>query len=418
MPFARCRSIAISLALAILITSLIACSAAQPTDPDPTGPGTYHFSDDKRTTSFPFEIYHGDIRYAAEINGHPVKLLLDDGFMWDEILFWGNPEVKTLDLDIDGTTLVGDEGDENAIESTTASGITVALPGIEFRDQTAVLTPTDSGTGAMWEGSIGQLSGTFLKNLVVEINFDTMQITLTDPGFFSYTGNGVALPWQPLEVGAWSIPGTLVLHDGRTVSLEFMMDLGYNDQLQIATHSEHGIAVPGKALAGTLGFNIQREATRGHYARVARANIGGYEVSDVLASFVAEDQGDHTFHEVMIGLGLLSRFNLTFDYPRQTLYVEPNSSFNDPFERNMSGLSLSLPRGGALEILKVHPDSPGADVGIQPGDRVVTINGKAAVDYSYWDLQPLLKQPGETVEMTILRGTEEFAVTFVLRRVI
>jgi hypothetical protein len=34
----------------------------------------------------------------------------------------------------------------------------------------------------------------------------------------------------------------------------------------------------------------------------------------------------------MIGLGLLSRFNLVFDASRNLLYVAPNSSFSDPFD--------------------------------------------------------------------------------------
>ena len=62
------------------------------------GPGEYRIVAEDGVVSFPFDIYRGDIRFAAEINGHPVKLLLDDGFMWDPILFWGGPEVDALGL--------------------------------------------------------------------------------------------------------------------------------------------------------------------------------------------------------------------------------------------------------------------------------------------------------------------------------
>ena len=36
--------------------------------------------------------------------------------------------------------------------------------------------------------------------------------------------------------------------------------------------------------------------------------------------------------DMFVGLGLLSRFNLVFDYSRQRLFVEPNRRFHEPFE--------------------------------------------------------------------------------------
>ena len=44
------------------------------------------------------------------------------------------------------------------------------------------------------------------------------------------------------------IPATLKLADGRAVSLDLMLDIGYNDQLQLATGGPHKIAVPRPAL--------------------------------------------------------------------------------------------------------------------------------------------------------------------------
>ncbi len=295
-------------------------------------PGSFRILDEHGVIRFPFDVFGGDIRFRAKINGREVHLLLDDGFMWDPLLFWGGPDVDALSLERDGQILIGETEEETALASDTASGITLRLPGVEFIDQTAVITPSSSGTDKMWAGSVGQVSATFFKHFVVDINFDEMMITLIEPSAFVYRGEGAAVRWRPLEIGAWSIPGTIRTEDGHTKSLEFMMDLGYNDQAQIATGGEHGFTTPRTAVPGSLGFNIQRQETRGHFARVAGIEIGGFEVSDVLASFVLEEDRDHTFHEVMIGLGLLSRFNLVFDASRNRLFVEPNRSFAEPFE--------------------------------------------------------------------------------------
>jgi hypothetical protein len=405
--------------LALTITVFLGSGAPAAGDDGAAAPQrAYRFEDGKSSVSFPFEVYHGDIRFAAEINGRAVRLLLDDGFMWDPVLFWGGPDVDALGLTTDGETSIGDKDHEHSIEAETASGFSIRLPGIEFTDQTAVITPTSTGTYRMWAGSVGQVSGTFLKNLVVHINFDTMRITLSDPEAFEYPGKGVAVPWTPMEIGAWSIPGALVLGDGRRVELDFMMDLGYNDQAQIATRGDHRITVPQTAQPGVLGFNIQQEALLGHFGRLAGIEIGGFEVKDVLAAFVAEDQSDEVFHEVMIGLGLLSRFNLTFDFTRQRIFVEPNDSFADRFEQDMSGLSLGDADGESVGVLSVHAGSPAAAAGIEVGDRVLMINGRPATEYSYWDLQPLLETAGEKIEMVVTRRNQKLEVSFILRRVI
>jgi hypothetical protein len=407
------------LAVFVALAVPIAVGGASETGPNPgDAPGGYRLLDESGIARFPFEIYRGDIRFRAQINGHDTHLLLDDGFMWDPILFWGSPEVDALGLVRDGELSIGGENDENAIASTTASGITIRLPGVEFNGQTAVITPYSSGTSIMWEGSIGQVSATFFKHFVVDINFDTMMITMIPPDTFEYEGRGSAVAWKPLEIGAWSIPGKLQLADGSLASMEFLVDLGYNDQAQIATGREHGIQTPEKSLPASLGFNIKREEIRGHLGRAPRIEIGDFALEDVLASYVVEDQSDDVFHEVMIGLGLLSRFNLVFDYSRRRLFVEPNDSFGDTFEHNMSGLLMRREQENDLRVLRVYPGSPAAAAGVKAEDRIKEIDGKPAANFGFWKRNPYFKREGETVEMVIVRDDEELEISFVLRRVI
>ena len=128
------------------------------------------------------------------------------------------------------------------------------------------------------------------------------------------------------------IPGQLTLEDGRTIDVPFLMDLGYNNQLELNTTRENNITPPAKCKEATLGRNIQGIATHGCIGRVPTVTIGGHTVSEVTCAFVSAEDSDHTLDEVMIGLGLLSRFNLVFDYAHKVLYMEPNESFGDPFE--------------------------------------------------------------------------------------
>ncbi len=366
---------------------------------------------------FPFDIYRGDIRFQCEINGHPVHMLLDDGYMWDELLFWGNPRVDSLGFECDGTVGVGGASpDAEKFESRTASGITVRFPNVEFTGQKAVITPSSSGTGSMWAGSEGQISAMFFKHFVVDINFDDMVITLIKPEAFTYDGRGTAVPWVPMGFGPWSIPATLTLADGRDISLKMLMDLGYNDQLELWTGKGNKIPMPDKGLPANLGMNIQGIPTIGNVGRIPRIKIGAYEIDNMLAAFVPEKDGSQSQCEAMVGLGLLSRFNLTFDYSRQRLIIMPNRKFNDAFEYDMSGLTLRRGVDGSLEIEQIYDHSPASDAGLKVGDKLISINGTPAGDVDFFERESLFRQEGTTVRLQAVRDGREWNVALKLRR--
>jgi hypothetical protein len=411
--------------LLCLTLTLAAAGAPQAGDTCPTeasahdpSPSRCRFLTEDGVARFPFEVFHGDIRFNAEVNGRKVRMLLDDGFLWDQLAFWGSPRVDALGLDYDGEILVKGSDEGEGVASRTASGITLALPGVEFPGQTAIVTSDSSGVSKMWAGSEGQVSGTFLKNLVVDIDFDKMIISLVDPAKFEYDGKGVEIPWKPSGRGFRVIPATLGFADGRSASLDLAMDLGYNDQLLINTDRKHGIAVPERSLPESLGRDIQGKETLGYVGRVRRVEIGGYEVDNVVSAFIPEEQWDDTFDEVMIGLGLLSRFNLVFDYSRDRMFIEPNGKFSDPFEYDMSGLSLQRGRGDFLEVVRVHPHSPASEAGLRVGDRVTRINEKAAADVDIWELLALMRRQGQTIKLSVSREDKERTVSLTLHRLI
>ncbi|MBN1213750.1 MAG: PDZ domain-containing protein, partial [candidate division Zixibacteria bacterium] len=337
---------------------------------------------------------------------------------WDQLLFWGGV-VDSLGLAYNGEVNVGGGADKDeGIASKTASGITVSFPDVEFYEQTAIITPSSSGVSSMWSGSAGQVSAMFFKHFVVDINFDNMIITLIPKENFVYQGNGTEVPWQPMGFGPRGIPATLSLPDGRNVSMTLLMDLGYNDQLQLRTKDEHNITIPEKVVPTGLGRNIQGQETHGYIGRLPSVIIGCHEISNPLVAYVAEEHADHTISEAMVGLGLLSRFNLTFDFYGQRIFFEPSKKFSEPFEYNMTGLTMHRGQGDYLDIVQVEPGSPGDEDGLQVGDRVLKINSRAATDYDFPELDTLLRQEGKTLELIVSRGGKEKQFSLTLRRLL
>jgi len=417
-----CRAIACGLIPAAAVLALLVGHAAPSTAEKPDSalgpaPGNYTILSGSSEVEIPFEMFRGDIRMEGEIGGKPVRLMLDNGYMWDELLIFGSPRIDSLNLDYDGEVEVGGSGAGSPVESRTASGVVVTFPGIEFTGQTAIVTPESSGLTRWWEGTEGQVSATFLKHFVVSIDFDEGMITLTEPSAFEYDGKGMEVPLVPLKDGSWGIPGTIEMPVGRRVSLDLMLDLGYNDQIQITTGGPHGFVTPEKAIEVSLGFGVQGEI-RGHLGRVRGIEIGGCVIEDGLAGFVPAADSLRAHDEAMIGLGLLTQFNIVFDYPGHRMFLEPSRTFSTPYEYNMSGMSLKPSGDGSWEIDCVLDGSPATDAGLQVGDKVTRINGNPAGQYSFWDLYPMMRQAGDTLRLEILRDREPLDAVIVLRRVI
>ncbi len=120
----------------------------------------------------------------------------------------------------------------------------------------------------------------------------------------------------------------------------------------------------------------------------------------------------------MIGLGLLSRFNLVFDLQRQRLLVQPNRGFARPFEHDMTGLDLLPDSTGGLAIDRVIDDSPASDAGLKVGDRVLTIDGRAAADWDFFEVMELFRHAGAEVSLVVARDGERRQVRLTLRRLV
>jgi hypothetical protein len=254
--------------MALTIVLIFVLSLSAPVRSDQPGsalgppPGDYKILSGASEVTVPFEIFRGDLRMAGEIGGKQVRMMLDNGYMWDPLLTFGSPRIDSLNLHYDGEGEVGGPGAGRPVQSRTASGIVLRFPGIEFAGQTAIVTPESSGLTRMWEGTEGQVSATFLKHFVVSIDFDERMITLTEPSAFRYRGSGAEVPLKPLQGGAWGVPGIIEMSDGRRVSLDLMLDLGYKDQIQIVTGG------------GLMVLSYPRRHSRLVWASACRARSG------------------------------------------------------------------------------------------------------------------------------------------------
>ena len=185
-----------------------------------SSPLSYKILSENGRIIIPFEFHRNKFRFNATINGRSCNMMLDNGSLWDQLLFFGSPRVDSIGFKITGETSIG------KTKADTATDITVRFKDVVFYDQAAVITRYDPKLPNPWEGFDGQISAAFFKHFVVRIDFDKTVIELIPFGKFTYSGKVQALPMQPGPFDSRMITADIITRNGETVTLDMLIDLG------------------------------------------------------------------------------------------------------------------------------------------------------------------------------------------------
>jgi len=79
----------------------------------------------------------------------------------------------------------------------------------------------------------------------------------------------------------------------------------------------------------------------------------------------------------ILGSDLLRQFEVTFDLGHSLLFLKRDPAFHsDPYKYITIGIQFAKDASGDFTVMAVWKDSPAAQQGILPGDRILSINGE------------------------------------------
>jgi Aspartyl protease len=260
----------------------------------------------------------------------------------------------------------------------------------------------------------GILGHDFLARYVTRIDYDRQVVELFAPHTFVYSGTGRPMPvWieadQPFALG-------LLYANGRTVPAKLKLDTGSLDvlglngsfvqQTELTRGSPRRVPALGAALGGSVAAYL---------IRLDSVTIGGTTVARPVAGYSAETErrGDAG----TVGMGLLSHFNLVFDYARRRVIFEPTARTARPIEYDASGLLLtsSAPGFQGITVLAVDPGSPGDAAGIHAGDSLMAIDATSPTRLGLSGVRERLSQADTAVQLVISHRGKERRVVLRLR---
>jgi hypothetical protein len=269
----------------------------------------------------------------------------------------------------------------------------------------------------------GIIGTSFIREFVVEVDYGARVIRLHDKLTFAYNGPGESVPIALNAAGHPTIQAAVTPVGKGPITGTFVIDIGSGGAL--ALHGpfvkEHGLPGAEAKTIKAIGIGGAGGASQGRIGRVSALKIGSFTIASPTAMFSEDTAGAFANAAIQgnIGQQIMSRFKVFLDYSRTRIILEPSETFGAPFDRAVSGVSLTTEGADykTFRITDVLENSPASEAGLQPNDIITAIDGRGAATLTITTLLELLERPG-SYKITVKRGDQTLEVTLAPRHMV
>ncbi len=299
------------------------------------------------------------VTLPVRVNGSDtMKFVLDTGA--PAIGLFGTDIIDRIGIDTGRPVAVGGSGYGESPTGSLVEGLTISLGDTHLLDQTAVLIPwseisfLELDEVPDFQGIIGY---DLLKRYVVRLDFDESVLTLYQPDSYEYRGNGEVLPLEMHQRKPYT-KAAVTLPDGPDVTVKLHVDLGSRGALSLIPGSLLGacrelapskqesttyepslvckllilgcrLLIPDRLLEITVpadavradGFGLSGRV-EGYRGLVEELRLGAHTLEGVATKFQTRGHATAGGRQGVLGLRVLERFNVIFDYPRNRMILE------------------------------------------------------------------------------------------------
>jgi hypothetical protein len=328
---------------------------------------------------------HGDfLLVPVRIAGRTYPFIVDTGSSWCVV-------DTSLSSHLVSTGLTGTVNGHPGVESYRLPDAQVGNSRLPI---TADVVCNDLSAMRKWSGYDirGFLGMNFLMSYAISIDFDAGVLAILKHGPDSTVGRlGLSYANNGIPTIDFELP--------RQVIVPFRLESGMTGAGRFERETWSLISGTGRMTVLKRPGNfvtVHGEQSR-REALVDRFALDAFEHTPLLFSEGPANS---------LGLDLLSRYAVTFDFPEKRVFLKPGRRFTEPPRFDMSGVAFSRV-DGATFVEWVCRSSPAATAGILAGDKVVSVNGRRAGDYSLFELERLNSRAGRQLTLGIGGGQKQ-----------
>lgn len=347
----------------------------------------------KKRVNVPFRLIRNMIIIKLKINDQgPFNFVLDTGV---GIMIITEPKlIDSIKLSSKIIIKIPGLGNGEDNEAYLTPTLNIGIPGLESHDVSAAVLKADKFNLSAYAGMPidGLLGYEFFSNMAIKISFGDSTITVCKPGDLRHLGNMTSIPITIEERKPYFEAGVKLQNGNKTYN-KLIIDIGAGHPISIENILKDN-EVPKNSISANLGIGLNGPI-EGYLSRINEVDIGKYKLTDVIASFPKYNSrhlSSYVARDGNLGVGILKKFDVIFDYPDNLLYIKPGPFFKEAFEHDMSGLEYySSTDFEHVIVSRVEPGSPADDIGIEKGDEIVSVNFRPVSKMTLEDLDQIFE---------------------------
>ena len=371
--------------------------------------------------TIPFDLVNRHIVLQVKVNNsRPLSFVLDTG---DKLAIIDLERAKELGLKLQGEVRAGGAGAERPTGAFVRDS-TFTIPGLAgFSQPVNLALPVRNLAPRFGQDFDGILGSDFIKEFVLELDYQARVLKLHDKDKFIYSGSGESIPIKLNGAGHPIIDGEVTPIGSDPVKGKFVLDIGSSAALILYSPfvTEHHLLGSNLKTIKLIGAGGAGGATNGRIGRVTDLKIGIFKISSPITMFSEDKEGALASSAVLgnIGAQVMSKFRLLFDYSHDRIIFEPNATFPESFERASGGLAI-VAEGKDYRTFRIDDlldNAPAAEAGLQKNDIITAIDGKPATELTLSRLNEMFELP-VSYKLTVRRGDQTLRVTLTPRKLV
>lgn len=362
--------------------------------------------DSKLITKIPFfQLSGGIIILKAQLDGYADSLnfVLDTG-SGGISLDSSTVEKLKIPIALSDRTIRGIAGIKKV---SFAYNHSLQMPGIEVKNLDFHINNYELLTSVYGVRIDGIIGYSFLRRYIVHLDFDKKMMEVHTPGRYRYPRGG-----QLLKPNFSTLPLLQAyVEDSRSFLNRFIFDTGaglcfllsreYVDDSSLFKSKRKFFPTQAEGLGGKKKMEI---------AVMKSVKIGNYKFKKVPVHIFEDDFNVTNYPTLggLIGNDLLRRFNITLNYPEQSIHIKPNEHFTDSFDYSYTGLGIYLV-DGQIKVIDIIEGSPGDKAGFKTDDIIFSIENNASNNIQAY--KNLFQNSLGKIKVVILRNNVPLMLT-------